>query len=143
MFITASDLLYRTAADSAPRPALTVNDVPAIGRFVRKSQGREKYATRYYEFAKEVSQLSAAVNNYKALGDIDSARELMMENIDSLRYKRFVNKVNSALSRIRKSERLIWTNGEMTSDEKRVKLDEIGKKKNEIYKKAYSVVYGK
>jgi hypothetical protein len=31
----------------------------------------------------------------------------------------------------------------MTSTEKRDKLDEISKKKNEIYKKAYAVVYGK
>ena len=141
LFLAVGDTLYRTAFDAPPKPAPRVDDIPLLGRFVRDDVGRTKYATRYYEFAREVNELTAAINNYRALGDIDAARRLAAENQEALRYVRYTNRVNRMLSAIRRQEKVVWATNDMQAEEKRDKLNELARKKNEIYRKAYQLVY--
>ena len=137
LFLTVADTFYQITTDAPPRPSPTIEDVPAIGRFVRGEEGRTKYATRYYEFAREVHELSATLANYQKLGSFEQARQLVRESKDKLRYRAFVNQVNEHLSAYRKQEHRIWADPGLTPQQKRDKLTEFGRRKNELYRKAY------
>jgi|GEM_PF-1063909 len=130
-----ADAAYRWGNESPSRPAKTINDLPGLGRFVRSEIGRTKYATRYYEFASEVNELAATISHYKQLGDYQQARKLAMS--PPMRYRRFIDMVNSRLSLLRKQERLIYMDARMSAEEKRRRLDQLSLQRKEIYKFAY------
>jgi len=140
-FLAVGDAMYRHATNATVRPSATINAIPGIGRFVRDDVNRTKYATRYYDFAREVNEVVAVVSNYKRVGEVEMARKLATESMDSYKYKRFVNRVSSQLAKINQLKKIIWADKSMTSKEKRVKMDEIQKAENEIYQKAYRVIY--
>lgn len=140
MFVTAVDALYRRAIDAPPRPAMRINDIPGIGRFVQESSTRTKYATRYYDFVRELDMLSSTISNYKNIGDYKMAHKLAVENKDTLRYKTFTNKMKVVLTAIRKQEKLVWSSS-MSPEKKRDKLRELQNKKNNLLQSAYKKVY--
>jgi len=140
MFLTVADAMYRGVTDAAPRPALRIEDVPGVGRFVRSADSRTKYANRYYEFAKEVDNLAATISNYKSIGNYEMARKITMENRDSLLYKKFINKTRREISKIRKQEKRIWSSKLLTPEQKRRQLRELFRRKNRIYQIAYRTV---
>jgi hypothetical protein len=140
IFLTIADAAYRIGGDAPSRPAKRLQDVPGIGRFVRDNDSRTKYATRYYEFAREVNELAAAVNNYKNLGEPEMAKKILSENIDTLRHRKMVNRVQARLSLLRKREKYIWNRRDMTPEQKRDELKKLTDRKNELVRRAYEAV---
>jgi hypothetical protein len=141
MFLTVADAGYRLATDAPPRPALRIEDIPGAGRFIRGEDSRTKYATRYYEFAREVGELTATINNYKNLGDYQKSRKIALDNKDSLRYKKLINMTNKRLADLRKQEKAVWSSRKMTRTEKKLELRRLYRKKNRIYQEAYGRIY--
>ena len=132
--LTAADTVYRWGKGSPAKPAPNLNDLPGLGRFVRSEAGRSKYATRYYEFAREVNELSATISHYKQLGDYGKARELARAKPQ--KYKRFVNLTSHRLSALRKQETQIYTST-ASATIKRKRIDALNGRRKAIYKQAY------
>ena len=138
MFMTVTDAFYRAMTDTPSRPAMRIEDIPGAGRFVRGEESRTKYATRYYEFAKEVDELAMTISNYKNIGDLKMARQVAKENTDLLQHKRYINKTKLLLSAIRKEEKKVWSSNSLTPEQKKEKLRELFKKKNKVLQSAYT-----
>jgi len=136
MFLTVADAFYREATDAAPRPAMRIEDVPGVGRFVRSEDSKTKYTTRYYEFAKDVDELAATISNYKNIGDFKMARQVARENRDILRHKKYVNKTKLILSGIRKEEKRVWAS-DLDPEIKKEKLRLLFKQKNKVLQESY------
>lgn len=130
-----ADTLYRWGKGTPAQPAATLDDMPGIGRFVRSEEGRSKYATRYYDLAREVNELAATVSHYKQLGEMGKARELAKAK--PLQYKRFVNLTSQQLADIRRQEKRIFANPTMSAAEKRDRISALDRKRKAIYKQAY------
>jgi len=129
-----ADTAYRWGKGTPARPAPTMDDLPGLGRFVRSDAGRSKFATRYYDFAREVNELSATVSHYKQLGDMDKARDLA--RAEPLRYKRFVNLTSQRLAALKKREKQVFSSS-MSATAKRDRIEAINKQRKAIYQQAY------
>lgn len=133
--LTAADAAYRWGKGSPAQPAPNLNNLPGLGRFVRSDAGRSKYATRYYDLAREINELSATVSHYKQLGDFSKAREL--SRAKPMQYKRFVNLTSQRLSSLAKQGRLIYFSTSLSAGSKRKKLDALNERRKVIYQQAY------
>jgi len=141
MFLFTADAFYQSIADIPPKPSMRNDQIPGIGRFVRDETQSTKYATRYYEFTKDLNETVSTANYYMKIGDMDSAREVIKESKDIYKYRRFVSSTNKRLQSLRTREKLIWASRRMSPQDKRKKLDDFSMKKNKIYKDAYKRIY--
>lgn len=140
IFLTVADSMYRIAADTPSKPSGRIEDIPAFGRFLRGDARNTKYATRFYELAKEIDELTSTINYYKKIGDFKSAREVSKSS-GTYKYKRMVAVADKKLTRLRLREDLVWESRSLSPAQKRDRLDIITKQKNEIYKQAYEKAY--
>ena len=138
MFILGGVDIAMEQLSDTEMPARKISQYPLIGRFVRDDVGgRTKYSSRLYETFKEIDELSATVRHYKNSGDIDLARRAVTENRELWGLRKFRSRVQKAVNRIRRMERNVWNDQNMSSDEKRELLDKYAEERNNIYRKAY------
>ena len=139
LFLSVTDSVYRSMADVPERPAMSLDQAPALGRFVRGETKNTKYATRFYDFTNDLDELTAEINFYKKSGDFKAARELSQKS-NKLKYKRVINIAESRIKRLRLKEEQIWASRLLSASQKREQLDSIAKEKNKIYKEAYEKI---
>jgi len=121
-----------------PRPAMSAQDVPLFGRFIRNDVPRNtKYGTEYYKMRDEISNAYLTVQHYKKLGDVEAARDLIESNKWQLRMKTFADVTDKRLGLLRKKANAIWGSENMAPDEKKRQLDDISKRQTEIQKIFY------
>jgi hypothetical protein len=121
-----------------PRPAMSAQDVPLFGRFIRNDVPRNtKYGTEYYKMRDEISNAYLTVQHYKKLGDVEAARDLIESNKWQLRMKTFADVTDKRLGLLRKKANAIWGSENMAPDKKKRQLDDISKRQTEIQKIFY------
>ena len=135
-----SDAGFNLFVDNPEQPSMTPNQIPGIGRFVRR-EGPVRYSkqqTEVYEAFDEITKTVAAVRHYAKSGDLEKARALAERNQKALSfYKRGLNKIKTRLSEVRKQQRQIWKSQTLTADQKRNRIDELQKIKNDLFKTVY------
>jgi len=119
-------------------PEKYFHEYAGLDRFVKTKPGSTKYATRYYEFANAATETFNTINNYQRTGDMDLARQMAKDNPSYEARKDYINLVNKYLSSIRAKEKSVWGNLSISREAKRTKLESLRRKKNNVYKRAYT-----
>jgi hypothetical protein len=130
------DQIYaKPLGDFPVDPVRKIDDYPGIGRFVRSNPQRNtKYSTMFYTQMNEMNQAYNDVMNYRKLGDLGKATELIKKKGSQLRLRKYFNSVQRRLNKISRRLKLIHGSRTMTAEEKRNEIDLITVRKNRLTK---------
>jgi len=137
----ASDVVSNKVAGYAPAPETSILDFPAIKRFVR---GSGPQATRYesmlWDSLKEADAAFSTMNAYVRQGRPEEAEELRADKGDLLRNRKALQGVANTIRELNNAEKQIQFSL-MPPAEKRERLDEIQRRKNEILRRTVPSLY--
>lgn len=130
------DKVYvRPFGDFPTEPEKRIEDYPAVGRFVRQQPQRNtKYATMFYAQMEEMNRTYNDIQNFRKLGEIDKARDLISTKGKKLRLRKFFNKVQKRLNLINRRLKLIHGSKILTAEQKRNQIDLLTIRKNRLTK---------
>jgi ribosomal protein L15 len=136
----ATDIIVSNLGDYPESPTARIGDYPLVGRFVKRGPERySKQQTWFYETFNEMDRVAKTLNNYKRLGDIDSAKKLASEKKQQLRLRKLFSKVKYKLGKINKRIRVVWVSPTKTADEKAKAIDGLLEERNRIIQKIYGL----
>lgn len=128
-----SDMAVRTAQGTSDRPTLRLDDYPLIKSFWRVDPAHAtQFKNDLYDMYREVSELEHGIDQLAADGQRQDARAMMQENIDKLRQGGRLSAAADALRLLQKRMDRIYADPNMSSNEKRAKLDELTERGNAI-----------
>lgn len=131
--VTATaDVVAKSAlGETAPEKAW--HEYQPIRRFYRDLgvPGYTRQQTEFYDQLKEVGQIYSDINNFRKLGDTESALSLMAENKDKLKKRLMLNKVQRQLQKINARMKVIQ-NSDRDGAWKRRELDRLKVMKERI-----------
>jgi hypothetical protein len=132
-----SDRVVRAAGDYPERPAGRATDIPLVGRFYKGSApGQTRYTDAFYDLLDEAETAASAVRELQRQGLKAEANDLKTNKGDLLRARLALSRQARRLTEINKQIRNVYLNGAMTPDQKRDKLDELGRRKADIVRMA-------
>lgn len=127
------DTIARTASGET-QPADYWYENQPIRRFY-KNLGDEprytRYGTIFYDALQEVNQVYADIQEYKELGRLKDAKDLIEENASKLKYRRTLNRIQRKMSKINGAMDQI-RRGEGSPEYKRRELDRLRAMKNRM-----------
>lgn len=132
--ISAADAVYRTMNDRPEMPARPEGDIPLANVFVKEGERSSKYIGRVYEMQKQVRQANASLKQYREAHDAEGMRKTMVDKRNELQSRKAIEKAAKRLTDLSSDTRKVITDGNLTPEQKRLKIDEITRKKNEIAK---------
>jgi hypothetical protein len=135
--LAGADIITQQLGGFPNRPSMRVEDFALVGSFVGTTPSRStKYSSIFYEGLKEMNQTYADIRNYRMLGETDKAIALARKNKDQLRYRRLANKIQKSIANVTKRVRLTRLAKNISSNEKRIKIDRLTVIKNRLLKSA-------
>jgi hypothetical protein len=122
------------AAADPNRMAKPINKLPLIKTFMYDDTGRG-YKTEFYDFRERVDKVVNSVNTFKREGRLEELQEYLTEDKMNLyAMKGVVNKVEDQLGKLRQYRNIIANDPDLSSSEKREKVDEILQLEKELLK---------
>jgi hypothetical protein len=95
-----------------------------------------RYVGDFYRQAREINEVMSAIREYERARDFDKARELMEEKRDKVELSGLYNRTQRQLSAINKELRQVRDDKEMSADEKRARIDQLERIREEYAKSA-------
>ncbi|BBW91794.1 hypothetical protein PS1M3_18810 [Pseudoalteromonas sp. PS1M3] len=134
----ASDILARMMTGKVS-PDTPVSRYPVVKAFYQGSgpKTNTKFSTDFYEALDAANQAYGSYKRAMELGDTTRQKELIEKDGKKLRSKATLAKVQRMISKLRKMQKAINDNDKLDGKQKREKLDDIQRKINAIYHKAY------
>ncbi len=134
----ASDIVARMITGKVA-PETPVSRYPVVKAFYQGSgpKTNTKFANDFYEALDAANQAYGSYKRAMELGDTARQQELIEKDGKKLRSKATLAKVQRMVSKLRKVQKAINDNDKLDAAKKRAKLDEIQRKINAIYHKAY------
>ena len=130
----------RPMMDRGEQPDMRLRDVFLAGNFVETlPTGSSRYVTQFYEQAKEIEQMYASYRQALKEGDAEKAQEIRDENPEGFAARRRIEAAKRAESLISGQMRTIERDRAMTGEEKRARLDQLEKRRDEIARRALLV----
>ncbi len=131
--LSTSDTMVRARYGYPSRPAQKIYDKPVVRRFLRDPEPRyTKYADALYDMQQEANALFSTINRYHEQGLEEKAKELATDNRDKLAVRKTLNRLVAAIRKINNQQRMVMYSTKLTPEEKREKLDDLTKRKNEL-----------
>lgn len=122
------------------RPERGIDEWPITRRFVQKLPvKRTKYTTMFYENLREINQVYADMANYRKLGELEKAREIVSENRDTLGMRKIYNSASKKLTQINNQMRRVRGNKKLTAKQKKAEIDRLRGLKNAITERIIKV----
>ncbi len=135
--LAASDQLVRMTGDYPVEPALRVDDIPVVKRFMKSSPARTtRYVTEFYEMQKEVGEIANTIREYERRGEYRKAFEEERKHPDVLGRSKELNRVARERSKIAKEMRVIYDDRTMSRAAKRREIDRLTIEKNRLAEEA-------
>jgi len=141
--LAATDFVLLPFHNYPDDPALTMDDYYWLhGRIPR---GKQRYIKQEQEFYALFAEVDRVANSFKKLREINKseAREYKEEHRGELRVHPRMTRIKTKLADIRKRERKILNDPDLSPDEKRERLDELIDKRHEILMKQLEKMKGK
>lgn len=131
--VTATADVVAKSALGETNPEKAWHEYQPIRRFYRDLEvpGYTRHQTEFYDQLKEVGQIYSDINNFRKLGDTESALSLMAENKDKLKKRLMLNKVQRQLQKINARMKVIQ-NSDRDGAWKRRELDRLKLMKERI-----------
>ncbi|MEY4720082.1 MAG: hypothetical protein RL563_2700 [Pseudomonadota bacterium] len=91
-----------------------VKDLPAT---------QSKFVTSFYDNNEKIQQAMADMRHYAALGEVEKAQKIAIEQSDKIMLAKFYNKASDDMAKMRKQISIITADTKMTGAEKREQID--------------------
>ena len=134
----ASDIVARQimGIENAETP---VSRYPVVKAFYQGSgpKTNTKFANDFYEALDAANQAYGSYKRAMELGDTSRQKELIEKDGNKLKSRVQLAKIQRIVSKLNKMQKAINDNTSLSSKQKREKLDDIQRKKNAVYHKAY------
>lgn len=115
------------------RPERAIDEWPITRRFVQSLPiKRTKYTTMFYENMKEINTAYADMANYRKLGEMEKARDIMIENRDKIGLRKIYASASKKLTQINNQMRRVRGNKKMTAKQKKNEINRLRLLKNAI-----------
>jgi len=114
------------------KPLPRWSEAPVIRRFFKTGLGRG-LSNEYYDFSREVGNVTATIRKLRKEGRTEEAREVARENEGMLRLARVKKVMDKKMSRLREIENSVRMS-DMDWISKRERLDQIQRRRNELLK---------
>ncbi|HHS84303.1 MAG TPA: hypothetical protein ENK38_05160 [Gammaproteobacteria bacterium] len=135
--IETSDKLVREIGDYPDHPALNVDDIPVAKRFVRGSPPRStKYTGQFYDMVRDANEVYSTVKRYRQQGRVEKAENLAAENAGKLRARKALNRMARRLTGINNRIKRVYSDRDMTRQEKRDAVDKLTVQKQNLVRQA-------
>lgn len=133
-----TDSILRSAGGYEKSPSGVITDyIPLIGDGPNKNT---KYVTKFYKLYKELDSVTRTFNFYKKTDRIDEARSFAGKHLAELKAKRPANAYKKRLSEISREIERINRDRDLSPTDKRTRIKELTKEKNNIALRGYSVI---
>jgi len=145
MFILGmTDVLVHNVLDFPEDPDARIDDMPAIGRFVKKKEPARytKYQSWFYDMFKDVDEILKTVNHYARTGELVKAKAFVKKHQGKLKYRPLLTQVKKRVSDINKEIKHIMISKTLASDVKVEKMEALLKEKNRLLKVTYGKIMG-
>lgn len=130
----------RPLMDRGEQPDMRLRDVFLAGNFMESlPSGSSRYVTQFYEQAKEIEQMYASYRQALKEGDAEKAQGIRADNTEAFAARRRIESAKRAESLISGQMRAIERNKEMSGDEKRARLDQLEKRRDDVARRALLV----
>jgi len=107
------------------------------GRFRRdKNPKHTKYETAYYELVNEVDQVINSLNGYKSSRDYETYKKYMSEHREEYLNHNKLKLFTKQIRKLNTRRKIIAKNQKLSPAERRKQLDEVFKKRTEVFKQA-------
>jgi hypothetical protein len=104
-----------------------------VRRFVQDPNPRTtKYADQLYTMLDEANAIFSTINRYREQGRTLDARALALEHRDQLAARTRLNRIATRVRAVNNQMQLVLYHPSMTPERKRVQIDELTAKKNEL-----------
>ena len=143
MFILGmTDVLVHNLLEFPEDPDTRIDDMPAIGRFVKKREPARytKYQTWFYDMFKDVDEILKTINHYARTGELAKAKTFAKKHQKKLKYRPALTAVKTRISDINKEIKRIMISKTLASDVKVEKMETLLREKNLLLKKTYDKV---
>lgn len=131
--MTAVDYGMRPLSGLPAKPADQLRQFPVIGNFIEGLPANQsRYVTLFYDEAKKIDEAYADYRNALKLGNTEKAADLMADKGDLIRQEATAARARRALGALNQQERVIELNRELDPAAKRVLVDAIARKKDEL-----------
>ena len=137
-----ADNMTRYAVDAPAAPEQTLGKTPVIKRFYSDELTSNKHVGRFYDMADEVNSTYANMKTKFEDGQTEEANKILKDESEKLRLRGHFNKVRQQMSDISSQIRMIHMDKNMSATEKRRRIDELSKRKNQIARMASLRFYG-
>lgn len=128
-----SDHLVREAFGYPESPGQRIYDYPVVARFWRDKNPRyTKYADQMYDMLQEANATFSTINRFRREQRFEEAKALFEENRGKLMVRARLNRLASQVRRINEQVRIVQANRSMTAEQKRMRVDSLVARKNEI-----------
>ena len=84
---------------------------------------QSKFVTSFYDNNEKIQQAMADMRHYAALGEIEKAQKIQIEQGDKINLAKFYNKASDDMAKMRKQISIITADTKMTGAEKRDQID--------------------
>ena len=119
--------------DISPETKLSEYTWNPVSSFARDEEAKSsKYVNKFYENMSELDMMWGDIKKYR---DTPNGKTVTSEQRQKLGYRKMYNKISNQLSNIRKEESRIYTDSNMTSVQKRMRLSVTRNRKNELAKR--------
>lgn len=123
---------------SSPPGEPAQKDLPVLGWFVKKDDNTAytRYQTELFDAMKYADQLQGSLKSYKESDDAEKADQFERDNQAMLGLKSPLGRLRQSLGKLRKEVKEI-ANSDDTPEEKRRKIDELMRERNDLTKGFY------
>lgn len=119
------------------KPAWGLEDYPVVKSFY-KGAGPAKstqFATDFYDRLSEVEETYRTIQAYRKEGKFEEANELRNANMDKLKYRGALGRARKQLGDLNKQIERVSRNKSISKEMKRVQIQRLQKRKNEVAKR--------
>ena len=135
--LAAVDQGVRLFGDYPEAPAMRVDDIPVVKRFMKESPARStRYLTEFYEMREEIGKIANTIRDYRRQGQDREAWELEKEFPEALSKAKRLTKAGREITDINKEMRAVYDDRLMSASAKRRKIDRLTVEKNRLAKEA-------
>lgn len=139
--LAAADAVTREAMGYPQQPKMRADQMEIIKDYYRKEPAAStKYVTQYYQMRDRAVAAQKTVQAYMSRGDLDAARGVITSEPSNLRNDKIVSGVDRMFGAIARAERAIYLDPNMAPEVKRLKLDQLTARRNDLAERAVKVM---
>ena len=139
--LQGADMVTQRALDYPLPPAREVQDVPALGRFVRGENPprRTKYETEVYALLDKTTQIQGSLSFHEKMGNVDEFLSTHEEYTPYIRAAGSLEGVRENIQEINRAIMYIQIDEDMDRDTKQKEIDVLEETRNTLFKEGWKL----